>query len=236
MSPRKCARPDPGSAEARAHGTVDGGSEAPVGRWISVSASGEATVAADLAVLSFAVSASGAETSPLRAEVNTRSSAVLASLREGGVAEADLDAPDINIEPQYDYRRGRRLVGYRVVRSMTARVRDLDRLGELLDGIAAAGANEVHGARMAASDPSAAEHAALESAVARARAKAEVLARAAGVTLGAVARVQEEGGWDGPPQPVLRMAAAESAADAPTEVIAGDLHVTRQIRAWFEID
>lgn len=214
---------------------MDGGSEALAGRWISVSASGEATVAPDLAVLSFAMSANGAEAAPLRGDVNTRSSAVLAFLRERGVAEADLDAPDITVEPRYDYRRGRRLVGYRVVRSMTARVRDLDRLGELLDGIAAAGANEVHGARMAASDPSAAEHAALESAVGRARAKAEVLARAAGVTLGALARVQEEGGWEGPPQPLLRMAAAESAAEVPTEVVGGDLHVTRQIRAWFVI-
>lgn len=204
-------------------------------RWISVTASGEASLAPDTALVTFAVTASGKELAPLRADVNARSSAVLAAVRESGVGEGDLDAPDVTIEPQYDHRRGQRLTGYRVARNVTARVRDLERLGDVLDGIVKAGANEVHGAQMTASDPSAADHAALAAAVAAARRKAEVLARSAGVKLGSVGRIEEEGGWSGPPQPMFRMAAAE-AADAATEVVAGDLTVNRQIRVWFGID
>lgn len=203
--------------------------------WISVTAHGEGSIAADMAVVTFAVSANGKELVPLRNDVNTRSSAVLAAVREFGIADTDIDAPDITIQPEYDYRRGQRLVGYRVVRNMTVRVRELERLGDVLDGIVGAGANEVQGAQMAASDPSAADHAALDAAVRAGRAKAEVLARSAGVNLGAIARIEEADGWAGPPQPMFRMAAAES-ADVPTEVAVGELNVTRQIRVWFRID
>jgi hypothetical protein len=161
---------------------------------------------------------------------------VLARLRELGIAAADLQAPDVEIHPEYDYRRdAQKLVGYRVSRSVTARVRVLDTLGEVLDGVSAAGANEVHGAQMAASDPSAAEHAALASAVGAARASAEAVAAAAGVTLGGVIRVEEAERMD-MPRGMIRMAAMAESADVPTEVAAGELTVRRSVRAWFGID
>jgi uncharacterized protein len=206
-------------------------------RVISVTAQGEGSVAPDLAVVSFAVSGDGKELGPTRDDVNARSSAVLAALRKLDIADRDLNAPDVGIHPQYDYRKGQKLIGYRVDRHMTAKVRDLDHLGDVLDGVVGAGANEVFGAQMGAADPSAAEHAALEAAMASARAKAEVLAAAAGVKLGGVARIEEGADHgDGMPMPKGRMmtAMAES-ADTGTEVSSGDLTVTRTIRAWFEL-
>jgi len=152
------------------------------------------------------------------------------------VADADLSAPGVAIHPEYDYRKGQRLIGYRVDRQMTARVRDLDALGGILDGLVAAGANEVGGAQMTASDPSAAEHEALRAAVVAAHAKAEALATSAGVTLGEMLRIEEEAGPGVMPMPKFRaMGAMAEAADVPTEVAAGDLTVTRRIRAWFSI-
>lgn len=205
-------------------------------RWISVMARGEATVAPDLALVSFAVTGSGKELGSTREDVNARSSAVLARLRELGIADADLNAPDVGILPEYDYRRGQQIVGYRVTRAMTARVHDLGMLGDILDGLVAAGANEVGGAQMTASDPSAAEREALAGAAAAARAKAEALAGAAGITLGEVVRIEEEPGPGGGPMPRFRaMGAMAESADAPTEVAAGDLTVSRRLRAWFAI-
>ncbi len=203
-------------------------------RWINVTATGEASVAPDLALVSFAITGTGKELGSTRDDVNRRSSVVLAKLRELGIADPDLNAPDVSIHPEYDYRKGQRLIGYRVMRGMTAKVRDLDRLGDVLDGIVAAGANEVGGAQMSAADPSAAEHEALRAAVAAAQAKAQVLAEAGGVTLGPLARIEEEA-VHGPPMPRGRMMAMAEAADVQTEVAAGDLTVTRGIRAWFSI-
>lgn len=205
-------------------------------RWITVSAEGEATVAPDLAVVSFAVSGEGKELTSVREEVNKRASAVLAALRELGIADGDVNAPDVGIHPQYDYRKGQKLIGYRVERSMTAKVRSIDALGDVLDGVVGAGANEVHGAQMTAADPSAAEHAALTIAVDAARAKAEAIATAAGVSIGPVARVEEEaGGMEGPLPKFRAMAASAEMADASTEVAAGDLTVTRRVRVSFDI-
>lgn len=216
--------------------TTIGGVEQMSWQSISVTASGEATVAPDLALVSFTVSGSGKELASTRDEVNTRSSAVLARVRELGVADADLIAPDVAIHPEYDYRKGQRLVGYRVARRMLARVRDLERLGEVLDGVVAAGANEVHGSQMTASDPSAAEQAALAAAVAAARAKAAALADAAGVKLGAVARIEEEPDLASRPMPrMLAMAAMAESADVPTEIAAGELTVTCRVRVWFAL-
>jgi len=205
-------------------------------RWISVTAEGEASVAPDVALVSFAVSGNGKELAATRDDVNARSSSVLAVLRKLGIAEGDLGAPDVGIHPEYDYRKGQRLIGYRVTRQMTAKVRDLDRLSTVLDSVVAAGANEMQGAQMSASDPSAAEHQALTAAMHAARAKAEVLAEAAGVSLGALARLEEEADFGGPPMPKMRMMAMSESADVPTEVAAGDLTVMRRIRAWFSIE
>lgn len=193
-------------------------------------------MAPDLAVVSLAVSGSGRDLAPARDDVNRRASSVLARLRELDVADADLHAPDVSIHPEYEYRKGgQRLVGYRVNRQIGAKVRDLDRLGEVLDGAVAAGANEVHGAQMSASDPSSAEHEALRAAVAAAREKAAAVAEAAGSALGQVMRIEEEGDFRGPPMPKARLMAMAEAADAPTEIAAGELTVTRRIRAWFFI-
>lgn len=200
-----------------------------------MTAAGQASVTPDMAVVSFAVTGTGKELGSTRDDVNARSSSVLARLREIGIAEVDLNAPDVMVQPEYDYRKGQRLIGYRVVRQMVASVRDLHRLGDVLDGVVGAGASEVHGAQMKSSDPSAAEHEALRRAAAAGRAKGLVLAEAAGVTLGAVMRMEEVLDVNGPPMPMRMMAAAES-ADMQTEVAIGDLTVTCHIRAWFAID
>jgi uncharacterized protein len=204
------------------------------GRWISVVAVGEASVAPDMATVSFAVSATGKDLGATRGEVNERATSVLDRLRAVGIADADLNAPDVAIHPEYDYRKAPRLTGYRVARAMTARVRALDTLGEVLDALSTAGANEVHGAHIGNADPSAAEHVALRAAVLSARARAEVIAEAGGVRLGSIERVEEEPTHDGS-SPHPRMVALE-AADTSTEVVTGDVTVRRQVRVWFAID
>ena len=203
-------------------------------RWISVTASGEASTAPDLALVRLAVSATGRELADVRDDVTARSSAVLERLRALDIRDGDLNAPGVQIRPEYDYRRGQNLTGYRVAREITVRVRDLDRLGDVLDGVVGAGANEVHGANMTASDPSVAEHAALAAAVDAARAKAEAIADAAGVRLGVLLRL-EEGEGIGAPPPAMRIMEMAGSADVPTEIAAGDLIVMRHVRAWFAI-
>jgi uncharacterized protein len=204
-------------------------------REITVAATGEASVAPDTAVVSMAVTAKGKSLGTTRDGVNRRTSAVLAALRELEVADGDVDAPEVSINPEYDYRRdAQKLIGYHVARSVTARIRALDSLGLVLDRVVKAGADEVHGTQMTASDAAVAEHAALRAAVASARAKAEVLAESAGIRLGAVVRIEEEALPGVAPMPMKMMASAE-AADVPSEVATGDLTISRRVRVTFAI-
>ena len=205
-------------------------------RWISVTALGEASVSPDLAIVSIGVSGKAKRLGPARDDVNGRTSAVLTALRELAIGDADLDAPDVAIHPDYDYRSGgQKLTGYRVSRRVTARVRDLGALGSVLDAAVGAGANEMHGVHMSSTDPSAGEHQALGVAVAAARAKAEAIAAAAGVTLGTALRIEEEPDLGAAPMGGVRMAAIAEASDVPTDVATGDLTVTRRVRATFSI-
>jgi uncharacterized protein len=198
---------------------------------------GEAAVrrVPDLAVASLAVTVRDKQPAPARDEANRKASAILARLRELGLPEADVQAPSLVVHPTYDYGRGGpRITGYEAWRPMTLRIRDVDLLGPVLDGLVDDGATQLHGTAMELAEPEAATRDALASAVAVARSRAEALAAAAGVTLGPPLRV-EEGESEPSPRPMgmLRMAAAQEAA--PTEVAAGEIEITAHVRVWFAI-
>lgn len=208
----------------------------PIERVIVVS--GEATVrrVPDLAVVSLAVTVSGKQPGPARDEANRRASAILGHLRDLGLPEADVQAPSLVVHPTYDYGRGGpKVTGYEASRPMTLRIREVELLGPVLDGLVDDGATQVQGTAMELAEPEAATREALGLAVAVARSRAEALAAAAGLSLGAPLRVEEGGSVSGPIRPIgmMRMAAAQEAA--PTEVAAGEIEVTAQVRVWFAI-
>jgi uncharacterized protein YggE len=110
-------------------------------------------------------------------------------------------------------------------------VRDLDKAGAIISAATRAGSNEIGGIDFTIEDPKPIEEKAREKAVADARARAEQLAKLAGVTLGPVLSIQESGGGGYYPAPMAMMKSA--AADAPVE--RGELKVTRQVQVRFAI-
>jgi hypothetical protein len=200
---------------------------------------GEATVrrAPDLAVVAGSVSVRDARLEDARDRANTRASAILAMLRELGIPDADVVAPSLQTHPTYDHARGRtKLTGYEANRPFSVRVRDLALLAPLLDRLVDDGPTQLHGTSMELDDAEAAYREALGAAVAQARGRAELLAGAAGVTLGAALRVEEESGGAPGPFAMRGMMQAEMAADAaPTEVAAGEVEISARVRAWFAL-
>lgn len=198
---------------------------------------GEATVrrVPDLAVVTLAVTVRDRRAGTARDEANRRASAVLARLRELGLPETDVQAPSLSVQPTYDYGRGGpKVTGYEAARRMTIRVRDIDLLGTILDGLVDDGATQIQGTAMELADAEAAAREALAAAVIVARARAEALAAAAGLALGAPIRIEEEAG--GSPMPFRETAMLRVAADSvPTEVAAGEIEITARVRAWFAV-
>ena len=154
---------------------------------IVVSGTGRVAVQPDVADLRLGIAISRPTVRDARAAAAEAMTAVLAAIEGAGVARADVRTTLLSVAPRYDYRdnEGPRLVGYDLANVVEVTVRDLDALGSVIDGALEAGATSLDGLTFRLDDPREAERTARTSAVAVARARAEVLAAAAGVTIGA---------------------------------------------------
>jgi uncharacterized protein YggE len=161
----------------------------PAVRLLRVEGKGEAKAEPDEAWLDLAVETSGS-TAKVAGEENARKmERILAALTGAGIPRKEIDTRNYSVYPEYTQpgpSTEAKLRGYRVNNTVSVHVRELPRLGELIDRGLAAGANRVDGVRFALSKEEAVHAEALRQAVERARKTAEVLAAALGVRLGAV--------------------------------------------------
>jgi uncharacterized protein YggE len=120
---------------------------------------------------------------------------VLAAIKAGGIAERDIQTSRLSLQPQYDPNKGgtARLTGFQATNQVTVRLRDIDNLPAVLDRAISAGANEMSGIEFMVSEQSKLLDQARDDAMADARRKAELYAKAAGAKLGQVVSISEEG-------------------------------------------
>ena len=176
---------------------------------ITITGEGRADVAPDLASITLGV-ATQAETAAAALSANAQQlSKVLDRLKAQGIAERDLQTSGLNLGPRQEYAEGQppKVVGYDASNMLTVRVRDLSKLGGILDAAVGDGANTFNGLAFALADPGPALDEARGKAVADARRKAEQIASAAGVKLGRILEVRE-GGQAPEPRPVFARAMA----------------------------
>jgi uncharacterized protein len=161
----------------------------------SISATGNGTVTAvpDRAQFSFGVQAQARTASAALQAAGAQLDRVVAALRQAGVVQADIQTEQLSLSPHTNDE-GVEILGYTAVNSVSVRVRDLGRAGAIVDAAAGAGANQVYGPSLVRSNQDALYRNALRAAYADARAKAQALADAAGVTLGAMTATVEGGG------------------------------------------
>ncbi len=136
---------------------------------------------------------------------------IVDALRKAGVAKADIQTSEISLSPRTNDN-GDAIVGYTASNTVTAIARKLADAGELIDAAVGAGANQVYGPNLLASDQDDAYRSALKAAVAHARVNAEALASASGLTLGEITTIAESGG----PMPLPAADAGRTTA-APIE-------------------
>jgi uncharacterized protein YggE len=139
---------------------------------------------------------------------------VLQALKGAGLDEKDFQTSRLSLQPQSAPNRSgpSAIAGYRASNRVTIRVRDVTKVASVIDTLVGAGANEIGGINFVVSQASKLLDEARERAVADARRKAEIYAKAAGVTLGAPLSISEQG--NSAPVPYRRMAAG-MAASAP---------------------
>ena len=189
----------------------------------AISVSGEATASAppDLAQIDAGV-ASDAKTAREAAEANNAAMAkVLQALKTAGIDDKDYQTSRLSLQPQYAPNRPGQatVIGYRASNRVTIKVRDVGKVAGVIDTLVGAGANDVGNIYFTVAEPSKLLDQAREKAVADARRKAEIYAKAAGVTLGQPLSISE----DGAPAPVFRAKTfAAPMAATPTPVAQGE--------------
>ena len=183
----------------------------------AISVTGEATVsvAPDQAQIDGGVT-SDAKTAREASEANNAAMGkVLLALKGAGIEEKDTQTSRLSLQPQYAPNRTGTspITGYRASNRVTIRLRDVTTVADVIDVLVGAGANDIGGINFTVSQPSKHLDEAREKAVADARRKAEIFAKAAGVTLGEPISISEE---TGAPAPMFRgKMAAPMAAGAP---------------------
>ncbi|MEF3047270.1 SIMPL domain-containing protein [Pseudotabrizicola sp. L79] len=200
---------------------------------ITVSGEGSVEGAPDMAVLSLGVTTEGATATEAMSANSAALTAVLERLKAAGIADRDLQTSNLSLNPNwtgYDSGATPKIVGYTASNQLMVRIRDLPKLGEVLDAAITDGANTLNGISFGLSNPRPAMDEARTEAVADARARAELLVTAAGARLGKIVSINENGGY-AQPAPMFR-AAAEA---APVPVQGGEVATTATVTIVFEI-
>ena len=160
-----------------------------------VGGSGETFVPADNAIVSVGVNIRNAEAPKAQSKANEVIAKIRESLTEAGFDEEDINTGYINLYGVYDYSSdsGDRLIGYNASSSLSVKVTDMARVGEVIDLAFKAGANSLDGVTFSVTDDADARKASLKAAVEDAKSKAAVLAEAAGFTELEIESIQEGG-------------------------------------------
>jgi len=185
---------------------------------ITAQGHGEVKVKPDIALITLTVTTQSVDQAEAVRQNAVRTTTVLAALRGVAIADKDIETQSYTVQPQYDYKPSPPLLtGYQVQNSVQATVRDLTKVGLVIDKTTAGGASEIGGVSFDLSNRAQSQSQALSQAVAAAKLKAGVMAEAAGVGLGRLLTMTE-----GSSAPIVRplyamrtMAAPAAAPETP---------------------
>ena len=200
---------------------------------IASSATAEAKFTPDRATISIAVQTKAPTAAAAAADNATKQNAVLSALRALGLTNEQLSTTGYSVNPEYRYDPNRppTLTGYTVTNTVLADIHDLKQIGKVLDTALANGSNMISSLDFYASNTDAARRKALAEAVVKARADAEVAARAAGGSLGPLMHLNVGGGGSYPPPPRPMFAAKTMAQSADTQINPGQQTLTVSVSA-----
>jgi len=205
---------------------------------ISVSGEGRVSVAPDMALLGIGVSTKEDTVAAANSAVQAAMDRLLSSLKADGIVDKDIQTSQFSISPEYDYQFSEpRLTGYRVTHMLQVKVSDIDRAGEVIDDAVEAAGDlvQVGSISLTVDDTSPMAGQARELAMADAKAKAEDLARLAGVELGKPISISESSYTPTPAIGYDRAFAGAEAAPAATSISTGELEVVVSVQITYGI-
>ena len=204
---------------------------------IWVAGTGEVSVVPDIATLRLGIEAQEASVAEAQSKATEAMNSVMDVLTDNGVADKDVQTQYFSIYQVTRWDREKEqevVVGYRVTNMVTAKMRDIDKAGAIIDAAAEAGGDltRINSIAFSVDDPSAYHEEAREKAMADAKAKAKQLAKLAGVTLGKPTYISESIQI---PPPIYPRAVYEEASVAATPISPGELEISLTIQVAYAI-
>lgn len=206
---------------------------------ITVVGNGDARAQPDIALITVGSIQIAPTAQAAMAEVNRRVAGVIAAARGQGLQDRDIQTSGLSLQPIQRPRtssdqRPPEIEAYRASSNVTLTVRDIAQASAVLDAAMSGGADVVGGVRFTLADPERLRTEALANAVRNAGRNAEEMAKAAGVRLGGVVSLAEEGGATPVPRPATEVARL-AAGDVPAPVEPGELVVQARVRATYAV-
>ena len=212
---------------------------------ITVQGQGQATMAPDVAHVTFSVENTAKTVAEAQSRTTTQANGAIAYVQEQGIEEKDIKTLSYQIMPQYSYRQcpegaicpsAGTITGYQVLQSVQVTVRDLDKVSDLLAGLGTRQVQNISGPDFALEDPTAGYDAARADAIDKAKTQAKRLAKQLGVSLGKIVNFSESSG--GYPYPMYGLGMggdiAVSKAEAPN-IPVGENTYNASISITYEI-
>lgn len=224
-------------ATMTAHAQTAPAIAAPIdGTLLNVSANAEAKRVPDVATLSAGVVTQAADGNTAMRQNAEQMTKVLAAIKAAGIAERDVQTSGVNLSPQYRYAENEapKITGYQASNTVSLKVRDIARLGKVLDALAAQGANQINGPQFEIDQPEPVYDEARLAALKKAQARAETYAKALGLRVRRIVSISESGGGNFRPV-MMRAAAAPMAADISTPVSPGESSVSVNLDVVFDL-
>ncbi len=206
------------------------------GTLLSVAAQAEARRTPDIANVSAGVVTQAADANAAMRENAAQMAKVVAAIRAAGVAERDVQTAGVNLNPQYRYAENQPpvITGYQASNTVNVVVRDIAKLGRILDALVATGANQVNGPTFDIDKKDPVYDEARRAALDKARQRADMYAQALGLRVRRIVSIDETGGM-GIPRPVPMMAMAKMERDVATPISPGENVLSVNLDVVFEL-
>lgn len=211
--------------------------EAGPGGGLFATGEGEVTLQADVAYVQLAVETFAKTTVEAQRENARLTTAVIGRLAGLGLPKDAIQSAGFSVHPVMVYdntKRKQQLTGYQVSNRLSVTVRDLVKVGAVVDGAVGAGANAIYDVTFTAEDVSAAKAEALRRACAEVKAKAQVMSDALGLKLGKALSVSDEVSPSNPPYVLYAKSAAGDAAPT-TPFVPGEIRIRARVTAQFAL-
>lgn len=205
------------------------------GTLLNVSALGEAKRVPDVARMSTGVVTRATDANAAMRANAEQMAKVVAAIKAAGIAERDVQTTGINLNPTYQYRDNQPpvITGYEAHNTVSITVRDVAKLGKILDTLTSVGANQINGPSFDVDKKDEALDEARQKAIASAQTRAEMYAKTLGMKVRRIVSINEGGSFN-PPVPMMRAMAMKAEA-ADTSVSPGENTLSVNLDVVFEL-